>query len=93
MMNNEKTIAPFYEAIRNSIIIFAFAGFRVVFKIFTEKQPFQWTGECLKLILIWTTAILGICFGHAYLGSKIGRIKAGLVVGIICAVIGTHFEA
>ncbi|MCF7848037.1 MAG: hypothetical protein K9M45_04240 [Kiritimatiellales bacterium] len=85
-MNNNKVIAPFHEAVRNSIIILSVAGLRVAFRVITEKQQFEWSGEYIRLILIWMVAILGICFGHAYLGSKIGSLKAGLVMVIICTV-------
>jgi GMP synthase-like glutamine amidotransferase len=86
-MDNTKIQAPFHVALRNSIIILIIAGIRSGIMIVKDGKPFQWSPEYLQIILIWAVSILGICFGHAYLGSKIGRISAGVIVGLIAAVI------
>jgi hypothetical protein len=86
-MDNTKIQAPFHVALRNSIIVLVIAGIRSGIMIVKSGKPFQWSSEYLQIILIWTASILGICFAHAYLGNKIGRIKAGVIVGIITAII------
>lgn len=38
-------------------------------------------------VFVWIMLIIGVCFGHAYLGNKIGRLKSGLIVGTVFIVL------
>ncbi len=86
-MKDQKITNPLYEAIRNSLIVLCVAGLRSAFIIIIGKESIECTSDYMMPVFVWIMLIIGVCFGHAYLGNKIGRLKSGLIVGTVFIVL------